>query len=186
MGLETSRHIITKRLILVPHGLDDVDDCARMWADPAVVRMIRDTPFSYQETWSRILRYAGHWSLLGYGYWVIRNRENGRFHGELGFARTYRTLPGEAAGLPEVGCTLERTSWGRSIGQEATLAVLRWMDDVACIRDTAAITDERNHAALAVLTTNGYRHCDQMDFEGKPFSVLVRRADALGVDVAPA
>ena len=43
-------------------------------------------PFTREESWARLLRYGGLWSLLGYGYWAVRDKESGRFAGELGFA----------------------------------------------------------------------------------------------------
>ncbi|MGB5906160.1 MAG: GNAT family N-acetyltransferase [Stenotrophomonas maltophilia] len=168
------RRIVTERLILQPHCLDDLDECTSMWSDPAVLRMIRDHPFSRHETWLRILRYAGHWAMLGYGYWTIRHRNDGRFYGELGFALTLRDLPGEAAGLPEFGCTLSRRGWGRGIAQEATAGVLEWMDHVARIEATSAITDLRNRSALALANAVGYSIVEEMDFEGNPFAVLTR------------
>lgn len=171
------RRILTERLVLEPHRLEDLDDCTSMWADPAVVRMIRDQPFSRHETWLRLLRYAGHWSMLGYGYWSIHHRDDGRFYGELGFSITHRDLPGAASGLPEFGCTLSRRGWGRGIGQEATNAALYWMDHVARVPATAAITDQRNRSALALASAAGYNVIEEMDFEGKPFSVLTRQSN---------
>lgn len=60
----------TERLILRGHGVDDFGDSAAMWAEPEVVRHIGGRPFTREESWSRLLRYIGHWSALGFGYWV--------------------------------------------------------------------------------------------------------------------
>src|SRR4029077_6257721 len=61
--------IETERLKMRGHRLADLNDCAAMWADPIVTRHIGGRPFSEEETWARFLRYAGHWSLMGFGYW---------------------------------------------------------------------------------------------------------------------
>ena len=87
--------IETGRLVLRGHRADDLQDCARMWGDRDVTRYIGGKPFSREEVWSKILRYAGHWSLLGFGYWVIADRASGRFLGEAGFADFKRRIEQE-------------------------------------------------------------------------------------------
>ncbi|HEY8041563.1 MAG TPA: GNAT family N-acetyltransferase, partial [Polyangiaceae bacterium] len=69
----------TGRLTLRGHGRDDLDDCAALWADPVVTRHIGGRPFTREEAWAKLLRYVGHWDLLGFGYWVVRERATGRF-----------------------------------------------------------------------------------------------------------
>ncbi|VTR17100.1 Uncharacterised protein [Serratia fonticola] len=68
--------LITERLILDAHRLEDFDDLAAMWADPAVVRYIGSTPRDKEDSWGRLLRYIGHWKLLGYGYWAVREKKH--------------------------------------------------------------------------------------------------------------
>ena len=48
-----------------------------MWSDAEVTRFIGGKPLSGEEVWARILRYAGHWSMLGYGYWLIEEKATG-------------------------------------------------------------------------------------------------------------
>jgi RimJ/RimL family protein N-acetyltransferase len=72
------------------HGSTHVSPAARhlaaMWADPTVTRHIGEKPFGVEESWTRLLRYAGPWMLLGFGYWVIEEKATGRFAGEIGFS----------------------------------------------------------------------------------------------------
>jgi len=84
--------IETTRLILRGHRLDDFPDCAAMWADPIVTRHIGGRPFTEEETWARFLRYVGHWSVLGFGYWAIEEKDTATFVGELGFADFKRDI----------------------------------------------------------------------------------------------
>lgn len=177
MDPRSCRRIETTRLVLSPHKPEDIEDCIRMWSDPAVIRMIRTQPFSAEETWARVLRYAGHWDFTGIGYWTIRHRDDGRFFGELGFAFTRRALPEPFAGMAEFACTLARNGWGRGIGQEATLAALEWLDTFAGITDTVAITDQANRAALALADAVGYRPMDRITFNERPFTILARMAN---------
>lgn len=173
-GVNETWTIVTDRLILDRHQLDDFDECLAMWQDPAVVRLIRATPFDTRETWNRLLRYVGHWELKGFGYWTIRTRAEHRFCGELGFAYTHREMPAGFEGLPEFGCTLARASWGCNIALEATQAALDWMDRHAGLRRTIAITDERNRAAIALGRSTGYVHRQAILFEGRAFALMER------------
>lgn len=99
----TAPRLTTERLILDAYTLDDFDAIATMSADPQVMRYIgggagRDR----EESWGRLLRYLGHWQLLGYGYWAVREKHSGQFIGSLGFANYQREIspPLEA---PEMG-----------------------------------------------------------------------------------
>ena len=70
--------IETKRLRLRGHRAADLPACAAMWAKEGVTRFIGGKPLTEEETWLRILRYAGHWALLGFGYWVVEEEDNWR------------------------------------------------------------------------------------------------------------
>ena len=74
----------TDRLILRPHVIADSADEAALWADPVVTRHILPNPATPEESWSRLLRYIGHWQALGYGYWAVTDLQTGAFLGEAG------------------------------------------------------------------------------------------------------
>ena len=57
----------TARLRLRGHRVDDLPQCAAMWAEEGVTRFIGGKPLTKEETWLRMLRHVGHWSLLGFG-----------------------------------------------------------------------------------------------------------------------
>ena len=76
----------TPRLTLRGHRIDDLADSTAMWADPRVTRHIGGRPFTREETWSKVLRYVGHWALLGFGYWVVVEKASGGFVGDVGLA----------------------------------------------------------------------------------------------------
>src|SRR6266852_3653014 len=76
----------TARLKLRGHRLGDFTNCAAMWADPGVTRYIGGKPLNEEESWTKLLRYVGHWSLLNFGYWVVEEKATGMYIGEIGFA----------------------------------------------------------------------------------------------------
>ena len=85
-----------------------------MWADPVVVRYIRPTPFNEEETWARVLRYVGHWALLGFGFWVVEDKETGGFLGEAGFLNFHRDTepPGDQHPRGRLGLSRSRAWQG--------------------------------------------------------------------------
>ena len=49
-----------------------------------IARFIGGRPYTREEVWARILRYVGHWTLKGYGFWAIEEKLSGDFIGEAG------------------------------------------------------------------------------------------------------
>ena len=92
----------SERLVFRAHRTSDWDDCVRLWSDPVVTRFIGGRPFTREEVWARILRYAGHWALLGFGFWVAQDKASGVYVGELGLA-DFRRAVVPALDAPEVG-----------------------------------------------------------------------------------
>jgi hypothetical protein len=54
----------TERLVMRSHRVDDLKDCAAMWADPEVVHHISGSTFTEDQVWSKCLCYAAP---LAYG-----------------------------------------------------------------------------------------------------------------------
>src|ERR1700757_1972361 len=105
--------LITERLVLRPHDRDDFADSVAMWSDPAVTRFITGRPSTPEECWSRLLRYAGGWKLLGFGYWAICDRETDRFLGEGGFHDLKRDFRPAFGDVPEIGWGLTAPAQGK-------------------------------------------------------------------------
>ena len=93
--------IETERLILRGHRLDDFPALAALWGDEEVTRHIGGRPSTRDESWARLLRYGGHWQLLGYGYWAVEWKQGQRFVGDVGFADWHRDIRPALDGMPE-------------------------------------------------------------------------------------
>ena len=155
----------TERLVLRGHTPADFDECAAMWGDPLVTRHIGGRPSTAEEVWTRLLRYAGMWALLGYGYWVVRERESGRFVGEVGFADFRREVvpPLDA---PEAGWILASSAHGRGFATEAVGAALAWADAHLATPGTVCMIDPANAASLHVAQKCGYRERTRTTYKG--------------------
>ena len=164
----------TERLTLRGHRLDDFPACAAMWADPIVTRHIGGRPFSEEESWSRLLRYPGHWALLGFGYWVVEEKATGNFIGEIGFADYKRDLVPSLGDTPEIGWALASLFHGKGYAAEAVRAVVAWGDEHFDPSRTACIIHPENLASIRVAEKCGYREFQRTTYKGQPTIVLVR------------
>lgn len=157
----------TERLILRAHTVADYDDSAAMWGDPEVTRHIGGRPSTPEEAWSRVLRYAGLWTLLGFGYWVARERETGRFVGEVGFADFRRDITPPLQGAPEVGWALAPWAQGRGYATEAVRAALAWGDAHLAAPRTVCLITPQNTASLRVAEKCGFRELTRAVYKGE-------------------
>jgi RimJ/RimL family protein N-acetyltransferase len=171
--------LTTSRLTLRPHTLDDFDESFAMWSDAEVIRYIGGRPFTREEVWARLLRYAGHWAMLGFGYWVVRDTQSGRFLGEVGFADYQREIEPPLDGTPEIGWALDPSVHGRGYATEAVRAALAWADAQWPHGDTACIVSPENQPSLRVAHKCGYREQLQTTYKGKP-TILLRRGPRAG------
>jgi len=165
----------TARLRLRCHTPGDFRDCAAMWADPMVTRFIGGVPATAQQVWARLLKYAGLWSLLGFGYWVIEERSTGHYVGELGFAEFMRDLEPSIQGTPELGWALVAAAHGRGYATEAVTAVIAWGDRrFGASATTACIISPENGASLRVATKCGFRQSCVASLAGQPILLYSR------------
>lgn len=164
----------TERLTLRGHRLEDFADSAAMWGDPDVTRFIGGRPATREETWARLLRYAGHWRLLGFGYWVVRERESGRFVGEVGYADFHRAIDPPFDGTPEAGWALSPWAQGRGFATEAVGALVAWGDMRFQRARTVCMINPENGPSIAVARRCGFSPYAETRYHEAP-TVLFER-----------
>src|SRR5260370_42203490 len=114
--------IETERLIFRGHRLEDLEGCAALWADAHVTRYIGGKPFTREEVWTKLLRYLGHWSLMGFGFWVVTEKSSGSLVGEGGLADFKGEIQPPIGGEPEGGWVLAREPQGEGVAGGAIRA----------------------------------------------------------------
>jgi RimJ/RimL family protein N-acetyltransferase len=178
--MEPFRHLIeeapvieTARLQLRPHRLEDFAACAAMWADPNVTRYIGGRPFTQEEVWARLLRYAGHWTLLGFGYWAVVEKATGEFIGEIGFADFQRDLNPPLT-HPEAGWVLASRVHGQGYATEGIAAAIAWGDQNFKLSQTVCIIDPDNLPSIRIATKFGYREFHRPTYKGQPIILFAR------------
>lgn len=163
----------TPRLTLRPHVEADLDDVAATWADPAVYRYLHDKPFTREESWARVLRYAGHWALKGWGMFAVHDRATGRYAGDVGFGNFERGVPGFGE-FPEAGWVLASWAHGRGYATEALAAATAWLDAKLDPPRTECMIDQANAPSRRVADKAGYREVRSADYHGTPVVLLER------------
>ncbi|WP_188762996.1 GNAT family N-acetyltransferase [Sandarakinorhabdus glacialis] len=164
--MNDDRTLTTPRLTMEPHGLDDFGDIAAMWADPQVTRFIGGAPHSAEESWSRLLRLAGCWDLLGFGSWAVRITDNGTFIGSIGFLDAHRSGVDGFGGNPEIGWALVPAAQGQGFASEAVAAALGWGD--GRFGRTVAMIDPGNTGSVAVAARCGFRYFADARYKDAP------------------
>jgi len=164
----------TERLLLCGHRRDDLDDCTAMWGDPEVTRHISGRPFSREDVWIKLLRHVGHWSLMGYGFWVIREKASGRFIGEAGFAEFKRDLVPSLEGTPEIGWALAPSAHGKGFATEAARAALAWLETRFGSVRTACLIAPTNLRSIRVAQKCGYTESSRTTYKDQATIVLHR------------
>jgi RimJ/RimL family protein N-acetyltransferase len=146
----------TPRLILRGHRREDFEASVAMWGDLEVARHISGKPSTSEESWARLLRYGGLWSLLGLGYWAAEEKASGRFVGDVGFGIFQRDIEPNYGEAPEAGWVLAPWCHGQGYATEAMQAALAWSDRHLPGRATVCITAPENAASIRVAEKCGY------------------------------
>ena len=166
-------HLETERLILRHFTLDDFPGLAACWADPEMVKFIGGgQPQGQEMTWSRLLRYIGHWQALGYGYWGVFEKVEGRFVGAFGFQDARRELT-PALQFPEAGWTLIPAVHGKGYANEALGAILGWADG-EFTTPVCCIIDNDNHRSIHLAEGFGFQFAHYVEYHGKQVKMFIR------------
>ena len=173
-SVETIPVIETDRLTLSGHRVDAFSDCLALWTDPEVTRFIGGKPSTQEEVWARLLRYVGHWALLGFGYWVVAEKQTGRFLGEVGFANFRRVIEPSLDDMPEIGWALAPHSHGKGYATEAVRAAVAWGEAHFGPVRTACIIAPENGPSIRVAEKCGYREYQRTTYKDQPTIMFVR------------
>jgi RimJ/RimL family protein N-acetyltransferase len=166
--------VTTERLILRGCRAEDRDDFASLWGDPAVTRFIGGQPSTPDESWRRLLGIAGHWALFGFGFWLIEERESGRFVGQVGLARLLRGLGARFDDVPEAGWVLASWCHGKGYGTEAAQAALAWGERELAMTRCVCMIDPTHEASLRVAEKCSFTRFAQTTFKESPVILLER------------
>ena len=147
----------TERLILRGGTLADFPSFAEMWTDPIVTRFVAGKPQTEEESWARFLRNAGHWGLLGKGFWMLELKDTGEMIGQAGYVEGKRAMVPSIRGVPEIGWSLKTSAHGKGYATEAALAALAWGEKKFGRVRNVCIIDVGNEPSMRVAERLGFK-----------------------------
>lgn len=164
--------LLTPRLKLRAHRLDDFDAYAAMWQEPAVVRFIGGVARSREVAWGSFLRQGGSWLHLGFGFFAVEDRETGAFIGEAGFHDLKRNIVPSIEGTMEAGWVLSTAMQGKGIAEEAMRAALGWARDHGTGERFTCMIEKDHAASLHVAEKLGFERYARAEYAGKQMVLL--------------
>lgn len=164
----------TGRLVLRGHRPEDFDAHATMWADPVITRFVGGNPFPRDQAWTRFLRHAGMWQVMGFGFWAVEEKATGKIVGEAGFHELRRQLEPSLEGTLEAGWGFLPEVHGKGIASEAIGALLAWGAGKFPERRITCMIDPDNSASLRVAAKHGFREFTRTSYDGKPIILFER------------
>ncbi|GAA3994431.1 GNAT family N-acetyltransferase [Hymenobacter fastidiosus] len=165
----------TERLTLRGCQPADFAPFMAMWSEPDFYRFLGQKPLSEEDAWTKMLRTAGHWPLMGFGYWAVEENATGRFLGMVGFSDFKRAIEPSVKGLPEIGWVLAPRAHGQGYATEAVRAALAWGDTHFPPLRTVCIIGPDNRASLRVAEKCGYRLYARTIYKEEPVLLLARQ-----------
>lgn len=155
----------SKRLVLAPYSLDDLDLSLEMFTDPAVVRFAGSVASE-----SAIKQMMPNWTKRGgngcIGIWTVSDRTTGEKYGSAALLpmpvdakdTDYSlVVPGEMPqGDVEIGYYLKRSAWGFGYATEASRRLLQFVFQQTPLQEVVATFHKDNHASRSVLIKAGF------------------------------
>lgn len=167
----------TVRLRLRGFRADDFAAWFAMSREPAYYRYFSPEPMPPEEMWKLVLRSAGHWMLLGYGFWAVEERASGRFVGAVGFLNLKRDIEPALGEAPEAGWVMDPAVHGRGYATEAVAAALAWGKSHFGPVRTVCIIHPENQSSLRLAAHFGYREYARTTYHGAPIALLERAGE---------
>jgi RimJ/RimL family protein N-acetyltransferase len=169
--------IETPRLLLRPFRESDLDELARINADPEVMRYLSTgKPLDRRETWRQIALFLGHQTMRGYSVLAIEERSTGALLGRSG--------PWFPEGFPmlEVGWAVDRRRQREGIATEAGRASIDWCFDNLGVERVGSLIHPDNIASAGVAAKLGARLERRIDdiFGGPADLWIHRKAGGVG------
>ncbi|MFK3779919.1 GNAT family N-acetyltransferase [Agrobacterium sp. NPDC089420] len=168
--------LTTDRLVLRPHAIADEALYRAFWgADVPPMKGVRSiAPLEPELAFARLLRFIGHWSVFGFGPFVVEERATGRIVGEVGFAHMRRGNGADFDTVPEAMWKIDAAFTGTGVATEAVTAAVRWFDGRGISQRTVCMIDPLNSPSLAIAARFGFRPFRDTAFRDTPVRLLER------------
>lgn len=153
--------IETQRLILRQWQTEDLEQFAKMNADPQVMRYF-PTIKTFDESLEEYARIKEHFERHNYGFWAVSERNKDDFIGFIGLR--YIDFPANFTPTVEIGWRLKQEFWGRGYATEGAVASLKYGFEQLNLPEIVSFTSALNHKSQAVMQRIGLHHEPENDF----------------------
>ncbi len=168
------RRIETERLVLELPRIEDLAPVLDLTGDPSMFRYSERREMSREESWSLLLRHIGHWLVMGYGVYVVREKGSGRFAGLVGASTFNRQLNPRFDHHPEMTWTIAAEFRGRGYATEAGAATLEALEAQPTVASTVCLIHVDNQPSLGVASRLGFRFFRYCEYRGYPAGLFRR------------
>ncbi|MCC3154193.1 GNAT family N-acetyltransferase [Hymenobacter sp. BT770] len=169
----------TSRLLMRGYQATDFPALFAMCQEPGYYRYLTPKPLPSEEVWKLLLRSAGHWAVMGYGFWVLEEKATGQLIGAAGYLHLKRDLDPPLGEAPEIGWGLTPAAHGQGYASEAVAAAITWGEEYFNHARTVCIIHPENQASLRLAEKFGYREYARTTYHDGPI-VLLERAGRAG------
>ena len=141
----------TDRLLLRQWQEKDFEAYAAFFADEEMARYVGGKS-SREHAWRRLATVIGHWTLRGYGYWAVEEKETGKFVGGTGlwFSDGWPEL--------ELGYYITREMQGKGYATEAALQARNYAFEVVKAHTLVSYINPENEPSKRVAEKLGARY----------------------------
>ena len=169
--------LTTARLELWRPAAPDLADLFELTRDEETRRFLGTFVPTEMDSFARLLRNAGSWSLYGYGAFMVRLRGEARIIGNCGVFRSHRGFGADKGldNVPEAGWTIHKDLWGGGLAREAMEAALGWFDSTHGKQRVACMIEEGHAASDALAKKLGFAPYGRHEPEGDAVLVLYER-----------
>lgn len=159
--------IETQRLLLRMFCPEDLDELARLFSDPGVMRYVADGQTVNRDEADKALQsIIRHWQTHGFGRWAVLDKQTREFVGFGGL----RSLFGTA----EVVYHLATAHWGKGLATELARASLRFGFEEHQFERIVAIAKPLNSASIHVMEKIGMhyeKHASYYDIDVVQYTI---------------
>lgn len=141
--------LTTERLTLRGPRLEDFEAYAAMRAEDRMAHV--GGPQDRLQAWNHLAAVAGHWTLRGYGRWIVTPRGEDTLLGLVGLFHPDNWPE------PEIGWILPAAAEGRGIAQEAAIAARGWAYGTLGLRTAVSLIAPGNARSEALACRMGCR-----------------------------
>lgn len=173
----TAPLLTTARLELWQPQVGDLADLYDLTLAEETRRFLGGFVPSEVDSFARLLRNAGSWSLHGYGTFMVRRKGEQRIIANCGVFRSHRGFGAEYGldNVPEAGWIVHQDCWGQGLAREAMEAALAWFDARHGRQRIACMIEDGHDASVVLASKLGFLHYGQRDCDGTPPLHLYQR-----------